>query len=199
MSVQRRADVESSRTSILDAAQRLFLERGYAGTSMSEIAKASGVTKSLIHHHFGTKDALWRMVKRSSFAAYHARQKELLAVQPLTVETAKASMRIYFEFLAENPQVLRMMWWMLLGSEDDRSNELVAELGELGVAQIRGLQQRGLVRRDLRPESVLCGFLGLIHSAFTEDWLLAYRGVSAAAYIEEAWEMFAHGVMLEQP
>ncbi len=165
---------------------------------MSEIAKASGVTKSLIHHHFGTKDALWQMVKRSAFAAYHARQKELLAGHPLTVETAKASMRIYFEFLAENPQVLRMMWWMLLGNEDDRSNELVAELGELGVAQIRGLQDEGLIRRDLRPESVLCGFLGLIHSAFTEDWLLTFRGVSPTAYIDEAWEMFAHGVMLDR-
>ena len=198
MTVERRADLESSRTSILAAAQQLFLERGYAGTSMSEIAKASGVTKSLIHHHFGTKDALWQMVKRASFAAYHAKQKELLAMQPLTVETAKASMRIYFDFLAENPQVLRLMWWMLLGGEDDRSNELVAELGELGVAQIRGLQEHGLIRRELRPESVLCGFLGLIHSAFTEDWLLTHRGVSPAAYIEEAWEMFAHGVMLER-
>lgn len=196
MTAQPRADIESSRSSILEAARRLFLEHGFAGTSMSEVAKASGVTKSLIHHHFGTKDALWQMVKRASFEAYHAKQKELLAVQPLTIETAKASMLIYFGFLGDNPQVLRLMWWMLLGEEDDRSNELVAELGDLGVAQIRGLQEQGLVRPDLRPESVLSGFLGLIHAAFTEDWLLTNRGVSPAVYIEEAWEMFAHGVML---
>jgi TetR/AcrR family transcriptional regulator len=193
----RRVDVESSRTSILEAASRLFLERGYAGTSMSEVAKASGVTKSLIHHHFGTKDALWQAVKRACFETYHAKQKELLA-EPMTLETARASMRIYFEFLAETPQVLRLMWWMLLGGDSDRSNELVAELGDLGVAQIRRLQDQGLMRSDLRPESVLSGFLGLIHAAFTEDWLLVDRGVSMDTYVDEAWQMFAHGVLVPQ-
>lgn len=162
---------------------------------MSEVAKASGVTKSLIHHHFGTKDALWQAVKRTCFETYHAKQKELLAAEPLTFETARASMRIYFEFLADNPQVLRLMWWMLLSGDNDRSNELVAELGDLGVAQIRHLQTQGMMRQDLRPESVLAGFLGLIHSAFTEEWLLADRGVSVDAYLDEAWEMFAHGVL----
>jgi len=162
---------------------------------MSEIAKASGVTKSLIHHHFGTKEALWTAVKRTCFSAYHAKQKELLAVKSLDPETAKASMRIYFEFLAAKPQVLRLMWWMLLDGDDDRSNELVAELGDLGVAQIRRMQEHGMVRGDLRPESILAGFLGLIHAAFTEGWLLHDRGVGFDAYIEDAWAMFAHGVM----
>ena len=195
--VQRRGEVESSRSTILECAERLFLERGYAGTSMSEIAKASGVAKSLIHHHFGTKEALWIAVKRACFEAYHAKQKELLAVEPLTLENAKVSMRMYFEFLAEHPQVLRLMWWMLLGGDDDRSNALVAELGDLGVAQIKGMQERGALRRDLRPESILAGFLGLIHSAFTEGWLLTDRGVALDTYIAEAWDMFAHGVMAE--
>jgi len=198
MKAQPRLEGESSRASILEAAQHLFLERGYAGTSMSVIAKASGVTKSLIHHHFGTKDALWRAVKRACFEAYHAKQKELLAVEPLTLESARASMRIYFEFLAENPQVLRLMWWMLLGGDNDRSNELVAELGDLGVARIRALQDGGLLRRDLRPESILAGFLGLIHSAFTEGWLLTDRGVSLDSYVAEAWDIFAHGVVVER-
>jgi TetR/AcrR family transcriptional regulator len=198
MKAPRRVEVESSRSTILESAQRLFLERGYAGTSMSEIAKASGVTKSLIHHHFGTKDALWRSVKRRCFEAYYAKQKELLATESLTLESAKASMRIYFEFLAETPQVLRLMWWMLLDGDDDRSNELVAELGELGVAQIKGLQEQGLVRADLRPESILAGFLGIIHAAFTEGWLLKDRNVPMDAYIADAWDMFAHGVMAQR-
>ena len=164
---------------------------------MSEIAKASGVTKSLIHHHFGTKEALWTAVKRTCFSAYHAKQKELLAMKSLDLDTAKPSMRIYFEFLARKPQVLRLMWWMLLDGDDDRSNELVAELGELGVAQIRRMQEHGMVRRDLRPESILAGFLGLIHAAYTEGWLLTDRGVALEAYIEDAWTMLAHGVIVQ--
>jgi len=41
---------------ILDAAQEIFIERGFSDTSMSRIAKKANVTKSLIHHHFGSKE-----------------------------------------------------------------------------------------------------------------------------------------------
>lgn len=194
MKVAHRPAAASSRNTILEAAERLFLDRGYAGTSMSEIAKASGVTKSLIHHHFGTKDALWQAVKRTCFAAYHAKQTELLAGEPLTPETARASMRIYFEFLRDHPQVLRMMWWMLLDGDEEHSNELVAELGDIGVAQVRQLQDQGLMRADVQPESILSGFLGLVHAGFTEGWLLERRGISLETYMEEAWAMFDSGV-----
>lgn len=164
---------------------------------MSEIAKASGVAKSLIHHHFGTKEALWEEVKRTCFTEYHAQQKKLLAGGAPTPQTARASMQIYFEFLCERPQVLRLMWWMLLGDDDDRSNPLVTELGELGVSRIRDLQRSGALRSDVRPESILAAFLGLIHAAFTEEWLLKHRGIDASAYLDDVWKLFASGVVLE--
>ena len=51
----RRYDPEGTRAAILEAARRIFVERGPAAVALSEIAEASGVTKSLIHHHFGSK------------------------------------------------------------------------------------------------------------------------------------------------
>ncbi|MBC8072705.1 MAG: helix-turn-helix transcriptional regulator, partial [Deltaproteobacteria bacterium] len=65
-SAARRHDPEASRAAILDAAEATFVEKGFAGASMSEIAERSSVTKSLIHHHFGSKEALWSEVKRRS-------------------------------------------------------------------------------------------------------------------------------------
>ena len=55
MTAVRRHDPEASRAAILDAAERTFVDKGFAGASMSEIAERSGVTKSLIHHHFGRR------------------------------------------------------------------------------------------------------------------------------------------------
>src|SRR5690606_4034604 len=63
----RRLDPAASRRAILDAAGGCFSATGYAGTSMHDIAKAAGVTQSLIHHHFGPKDALWAEVRRHAF------------------------------------------------------------------------------------------------------------------------------------
>ena len=40
---------------ILEAAQRLFLEKGYDHTKIQDIADELGMTKGAIYHHFGSK------------------------------------------------------------------------------------------------------------------------------------------------
>ena len=41
---------------------------------MSDIASEAGVTQSLIHHHFGSKDTLWTQVLTDAFEEYGAKQ-----------------------------------------------------------------------------------------------------------------------------
>src|SRR5262249_1824395 len=48
-----------SRDAILDAAERLFADSGFDGTSMRSIAEAAGVAQGLLHYHFGTKERLF--------------------------------------------------------------------------------------------------------------------------------------------
>lgn len=45
--------------SILDSAQRLFLDKNYADVTMDEIADAAGVTKGALYHHFPGKESLY--------------------------------------------------------------------------------------------------------------------------------------------
>ena len=49
----------AKRASILGAAQRLFIEQGYQGVSMDQIAAAAGVSKLTVYNHFGDKEALF--------------------------------------------------------------------------------------------------------------------------------------------
>ncbi len=50
---------EAGRERILEAAQRLFVEQGYKGLSMREIAAAVGVSKPALYHYFADKEALF--------------------------------------------------------------------------------------------------------------------------------------------
>lgn len=59
----RPKDLEK-RAAILDAAKRLFVEQGYAGTSMDAVAAAAGVSKLTVYSHFGDKDTLFREAVR---------------------------------------------------------------------------------------------------------------------------------------
>jgi len=53
------------RAAILDAAKRLFVEQGYDGVSMDQIAAAAGVSKLTVYSHFGDKDALFAASARA--------------------------------------------------------------------------------------------------------------------------------------
>ncbi|MFH1050253.1 MAG: TetR/AcrR family transcriptional regulator [bacterium] len=44
---------------ILEAAEKLFLEKGFAMTSTTEIAKVAGCNQSMVHYYFRTKDKLF--------------------------------------------------------------------------------------------------------------------------------------------
>lgn len=47
---------------ILSEAGRLFANKGYEGTSMRDIAIACGISKSLLYHHFSSKDEIYARV-----------------------------------------------------------------------------------------------------------------------------------------
>lgn len=58
----RHSRAERTRRSILDAARRLFLEHGYAGTAMASVAREAGVHLDTIYASIGTKSALFRLL-----------------------------------------------------------------------------------------------------------------------------------------
>jgi TetR/AcrR family transcriptional regulator, acrAB operon repressor len=62
-----RDEAAATRNGILDAAERVFSERGVSHTSLDDIAKAAGVTRGAIYWHFRNKSELFTaMVNRVS-------------------------------------------------------------------------------------------------------------------------------------
>ncbi|HHW84985.1 MAG TPA: TetR/AcrR family transcriptional regulator [Chloroflexi bacterium] len=55
-------EVANSRTIILSAAERLFVEKGYHAISMREIADAVGMTKAALYYHFRDKEQLFMAI-----------------------------------------------------------------------------------------------------------------------------------------
>lgn len=167
MANERKRNPETTKGAILDAAEQLFLSKGFAETSTAEVATLAGVNKSLIHHHFGTKEALWDETKRRIFATYHDLQKDLLKQAEGDAELLRISLISYFEFLAERPEFGRMMCMMYLQG-DSSCEDLADELIHSGVKKIREAQEGGYLRGDLNPIFILISFLSLV-----EHWFLS--------------------------
>jgi AcrR family transcriptional regulator len=53
---------ESTRGALVDAARRLFAERGYSAVGTEEIVRAAGLTRGALYHHFSGKRDLFEVV-----------------------------------------------------------------------------------------------------------------------------------------
>ena len=75
-----------TRTQILDAAERLFAERGYRGTSVRAITELAGANLAAVGYHFGSKAELVAAVVRRVIEPINAAQSDgldrLLARSP---------------------------------------------------------------------------------------------------------------------
>lgn len=59
----------AKREAVLRAATTLFMEQGYAGTSMDAVAAAAGVSKLTVYSHFGDKEGLFNAAVQATCAA----------------------------------------------------------------------------------------------------------------------------------
>jgi len=77
---------EVTRERIMKAAERLFAERGYDGTSIRAIVAKARVNQAAINYHFDGKDGLYRAVLRAAFRALTEQQlahaEEVRAMSP---------------------------------------------------------------------------------------------------------------------
>src|SRR5918999_3566019 len=67
-SPHRREQAAATRRKIVGAAQRLFLESGYAGTTMAAVASSAGVVVETVYRSFGSKAALFGAVVEAALA-----------------------------------------------------------------------------------------------------------------------------------
>jgi TetR/AcrR family transcriptional regulator len=198
--MNRRPDPAASRRAILESARGCFSATGYAGTSMHDIAQAAGVTQSLIHHHFGPKDALWAEVRRQAFGQYIARQRELVETTASDPSALRTAMDAYFRFLAENLDVLRLVAWLELDQPVELESDLCA-LYARGAEVVEALQAAGHLRRDLPARFILMALLSLIRNWFDERNVVQDesdpRQVAEidAAYQQTLWSAFTEGLL----
>jgi len=190
-------DPDLTRERILEAAQALFVDKGFAAVSMREIAARSGVTKSLIHHHFGSKEALWERVKEQAIAAYAESQAaELREASEPDAELLRRSIASYFRFLRDNPGVVRLFAWTHL-DEDPHCGRLDAELVQLGAERIRQAQARGLLRPDVNPAHVVTMFVnGCTQWFAARSHHSQWPGVgSDQEYLDDFLKIFMEGLL----
>jgi TetR/AcrR family transcriptional regulator len=174
-----REEAAKTRENILRVAERVFATNGFDGAALSAIAEQAAVSKSLIHHHFESKERLWDEVRLQGFARYVAEQIDTLANDNDGYTFIRKSCAAYFRYLEKNPAVLRMMQWSqaergrsFTGERDAQTAAALEQLVNEGARRVSALQLQGELRDDLDPRLLIACFLGLVRQWFVirEDY-----------------------------
>lgn len=70
--------MSKTRTLLIDVARRLFAEKGYANTTMNDIAETSGKGRRTVYTYFKSKNEIYLAVIKSESDALYARYKEIV-------------------------------------------------------------------------------------------------------------------------
>lgn len=110
---ERVRDPERSRAAILDAAEKLFAEKGFEAASLNEVGAAAGVSRGTPGYFFRTKAELYQAVLDRCFAevrdAVRQGRARALASNESPETILAGAVSDYFDFLAARPNFVRLI------------------------------------------------------------------------------------------
>ncbi len=169
---------EPTRAQILAAASKLFAEHGYDGTSLRAIARASGVSQPLIHHHFGSKEALWTSVLASIVESFAAAQEAQYALGEGSAEFLERGLDALLRWYQEHPEWIRIGLWAQVRSDTRTWTEQTAQF-ERFVAFLGDARSKGVVRADVPAFHLAMAIGGMAYY-----WFLFKKRYAAAAGVD---------------
>ena len=120
----KRSKGEQTGERILDAAEALFAQRGYEGTSLREITRQAGIKQPGLYNYFENKQALYAAVLDRALAPMaDAMQIELSRTKPKEIQTTLAA--VMTDILLEHPKMAALFQRALQGEDASIGNRLI--------------------------------------------------------------------------
>jgi AcrR family transcriptional regulator len=140
----KKPTVEERRTEILETTCEVVIERGFAGTRISDVAKKLAISSSLIHYHFDSKEQLLA----EAFAHYARKDLAELDAEIEAAPTALAQLdRAIQNYVPEGSDDVEWMLWIDGWGEALRNpmmKKISQELDEQSVSQLQRVLTHGV-------------------------------------------------------
>lgn len=158
---RRRHDADS----LLEVAAAVFTERGYDGTSMEHLSRASGLSKSSLYHHIDSKEQLLRMALERAVGPLFAVTDEDGARTGPAIERLEYVVRREVEVLVERLPYVTLLLRVHGNTATERwALERRREFDRVVAALVAEAAAEGDVRADVEPAVVTRLLFGMINS-----------------------------------
>ncbi len=169
----QRAIVTDKRDAIMSAALELFVERGFFGTAVPEIADKAGVGAGTIYRYFESKEALVNALYREEKQRFAERVLTEFPTTTIARELFRTMWMRMAQFAVENPSPFIFLELHHHASYlDAESHALEARMLELFTNVVTAAQARGELKAGpprLLMSLVMGAFVGVIRSCVEID------------------------------
>lgn len=164
---------KGTQQAILEAAETEFMLKGYNGAKTTSIASTAGVTHSMLHYYFNTKENLFNRVfeDKLELMAQSIIGSFINSDKPI-LERIKSGIVAHFDFLVSNAELPRFVVNELI-SNPSRRSVMDKKISSIAGIFIAGLQSQ----LDVAAEQ------GLINSISAIDLLIDIASVNMLIFI----------------
>ena len=141
-----------SKEMIIKAAITEFALKGLDGARVDEVARRSGINKTLLYHHIGNKDDLFTAALEATYQTIRERQREFVARRMDPEAGMRELVHLLMSIWVEHPE-----YGKLLASENFhggkhvRRSKLIGEMYQQVVDALNDLLKRGVAQGVFRP------------------------------------------------
>ena len=165
--------------SVLQVAARLFNERGYDGTSMEDLSRKLGITKSAIYHHVRSKEELLRLAVDRALDGLFAVAEEVEAMPGPAIDRLEHLVRGSVAVLADRLPFVTVLLRVRGNTRVERQalarrrdfDQFVAKL-------VQQAEAEGDVRPDVDPLVTSRLLFGMVNSLI--EWYRPRGGIGSA-------------------
>jgi AcrR family transcriptional regulator len=157
----------SRRADLMDAARRIFAERGYHETTVEDITRAAGVAKGTYYLYFSEKREIFLAIIRDLLDAIKAIGADVgtHTGDPLgfIARTEEAALRL-MQLFVDNRELARLAYRESMGMDpalEQMIRDFYTELAEIGARNLRRAQEAGLLR-DADPLLTAYACIGMV-------------------------------------
>lgn len=143
---------EASRAQVLDAALRVFAERGLSSSTVQDVADGARMSKGAVHYHFESKDDLIAQVFRHACDRMTARVHAVFEAGGAPLERVRRAIAEMWAIRAEGTAEIRVaLDVMMRAVHDDRLKKPVGDAIRDARQRVLDIGLRGLCDVGLKP------------------------------------------------
>ena len=172
----RTMDYSDKQIQIMEAAEQLFAQRGFEGTSVRDIAETANVNLAMISYYFGSKEKLMEALFKHKGDHFRVQLESLIQDEKLSsIEKVEKFIDDFIERILKKQCFHKIMVREQVSDSNSPIVQRIYELKEANLALIKQLiqqgQKKGHFKKNIEIEFLMMTLIGTVSQTVTSQQL----------------------------